>query len=180
MNKFDLSHAYHFREHAFIKHLVLKQYLQKLFMIVGQHQDELVYVDCFAGPWSAANDGKLEDTSIGIALETMQSCKTTLDRMRSYPIKFRALFIERDQSAFMCLQRFLSSSTPDGIKSDCLKGDFVELRTEILERCGKRAFVFFFIDPKGWKDIKPSILKPLLIRPNSEYLINWLFSDICG
>ena len=175
MNNCKLSDAYRSREHAYIKHLVLKQYLEKLFMIVGQHQNELIYVDCFAGPWLADKDGSLEDTSIYIALEAMQSCKKHLDKIRSYPVTCRALFIEKDPAAFNQLQAFLDDSTPKGIESACLKGDFIQLRQDILQWCGKKGFAFFFIDPKGWKEIKPSILKPLLKRPNSEFLINFMY-----
>jgi len=47
---------------------------------------------------------------------------------------------------------------------------------EILKWCGNRDFAFFFIDPKGWKNaIEIPTLAPLLRRPNSEYLINFMY-----
>jgi hypothetical protein len=38
------------REQTFIKHTLLKAYLERLFMIVGKYQESISYVDCFAGP----------------------------------------------------------------------------------------------------------------------------------
>ncbi len=39
------------KEQAFIKHNLLKSYLERLFMIVGRYEEKILYVDCFAGPW---------------------------------------------------------------------------------------------------------------------------------
>ena len=50
------------------------------------------------------------------------------------------------------------------------------MRDEILSWCWKQDFTFFFIDPKGWKNVvEISTLKPLLKRPNSEFLINFMY-----
>jgi hypothetical protein len=57
-------------------------------------------------------------------------------------------------------------------------GDFVDLRGEILKWCGANAFVFFFVDPKGWKDIVIETMQPLLKRPRSEFLINFAYNFI--
>jgi len=53
----DVPAAYEGREHAFIKHQLLRAYLEKLFLIIGMSSTrigitEICYVDCFAGPWS--------------------------------------------------------------------------------------------------------------------------------
>ena len=39
------------REQAFIKHTLLRSYLERLFMIIGHRERVISYVDCFAGPW---------------------------------------------------------------------------------------------------------------------------------
>jgi len=53
------------------------------------------------------------------------------------------------------------------------------LRYDILEWCGNDDFTFFFIDPKGWKDVAEiDTLRPLLQRKRSEYLINFMFDFI--
>ncbi len=166
----EFSEAYFLREHAFIKHTILKLYLERLFMIVGQTNDELIYVDCFSGPW-LSDDCEMKDTSIGITLQEMARCKTQLDRIRTFPVTCRALFIEKNDAAFNKLQNYLSASAPDGIDACCLHGDFVELRDDILKWCGRHGFAFFFIDPKGWKQVQPSILKPLLTISCTNLLI---------
>lgn len=38
------------REQAYLKHTILRTYLQRLFMIVGRGKETVInYVDCFAG-----------------------------------------------------------------------------------------------------------------------------------
>jgi hypothetical protein len=57
-----------------------------------------------------------------------------------------------------------------------MKGEFIELRQDILSWCGVNDFAFFFIDPKGWKDsVEIPTLQPLLQRRNSEFLINFMY-----
>ena len=46
---FDLEN-YKGRSQAYIKHRLLEAYLKRLFMIIGQHEKVIRYVDCFAGP----------------------------------------------------------------------------------------------------------------------------------
>lgn len=55
--------AYIGKEQAYVKHAILKTYLQRLFMIVGQGKGPVInYVDCFAGPWQE-EDQNLSNTS---------------------------------------------------------------------------------------------------------------------
>src|SRR5207249_5313442 len=37
---------------------------------------------------------------------------------------------------------------------------------------------FFFIDPTGWKDVGVGVLQPLLQRPRSEFLINFMYDFV--
>jgi hypothetical protein len=76
----EIPKNYHGREQAFVKHQLLKTYLLRLFMIIGQHQNNIRYVDCFSGPWQEENDD-LQDTSIGIALKIIQKCQEALRKM---------------------------------------------------------------------------------------------------
>jgi len=43
--------SYRGREQAYVKHQLLRTYLERLFMIIGQYQSCIRYVDCFSGPW---------------------------------------------------------------------------------------------------------------------------------
>lgn len=143
-------------------------------MIIGQHQSRICYVDCFAGPWQEGSSD-LKDTSIAISLEIMKKCRAGLLKLGK-DVKFRALFIENDKRAFAKLDSFLKKQYDDYIQIKAFNGGFFDLRADILQWCGADDFVFFFIDPTGWKDVVeiPS-LQPLLQRRNSEYLINFMF-----
>lgn len=164
------------REQALIKHQLLETYLFKLFMIIGQHQPTISYVDCFAGPWQESSDD-LSDTSIGRALSTMKKCHDSL-RSMGHNVKFRALFVEKDPTAYRRLKAYLESLDTN-VDTASLHGDFFGVREKILKWCGPEGFTFFFVDPLGWKNIvEVPTLEPFLQRPNSEFLINFMFEFI--
>ncbi len=173
--------GYDGREQAWIKHQLLASYLERLLMIVGMGgrrsgEIEICYVDCFAGPWGDGTDD-LAGTSIAISLKTMESCRKVLRGFR-VQATMRALYIERDPQAFGKLKAYLERACPSGVQADCLQGDFVDLRDAILSWCGRRAFTFFFVDPKGWKSVGVECLQPLLARPGSEVLVNFMYDFI--
>ncbi|BCO29469.1 hypothetical protein MIZ03_4392 [Rhodoferax lithotrophicus] len=169
------------REQALVKHKLLESYLEKLILIIGmsakrQRSVEIGYVDCFAGPWGDESES-MASTSIAISLQTMDSCRKKLLSL-GVQANIRALYIEKNLSAFKRLSTYLQSSTPECVSSKCLQGDFLNLRDDILTWCGRESFVFFFIDPKGWKDVGVDHLRPLLQRPKSEFLINFIYDFI--
>lgn len=164
-----------------MKHKLLESYLEKLILIIGmsakrQRSVEIGYVDCFAGPWGDESES-MASTSIAISLQTMDSCRKKLLSL-GVQANIRALYIEKNLSAFKRLSTYLQSSTPECVSSKCLQGDFLNLRDDILTWCGRESFVFFFIDPKGWKDVGVDHLRPLLQRPKSEFLINFIYDFI--
>lgn len=170
--------SYKGREQAFVKHALLRMYLERLFMIVGQqHAKRICFVDCFAGPWHEG-EASLEDTSIAISLKIMHACRRSFKSRNWIPPEFRALFIEKDPAAFTRLENFLASKHFAGIQTDAFRGEFTPLRTQILDWCGEHDFAFFFVDPTGWKDVGVSTLRPLLIRPNSEFLITFMYNFV--
>lgn len=180
-NRAVVPEAYQGREQAYIKHELLKNYLEKLFLIIGMGSGrlgitELCYVDCFAGPWSAENES-LSDTSIGVSLRILDKCQKELNA-RGVKLRFRAIYIEKDNDTFARLEKFLSERTPAGIDAQAKHGDFVALREQILSWCGTGTFAFFFIDPTGWKEVAISVLKPLLQRRQSEFLINFMYDFV--
>jgi three-Cys-motif partner protein len=173
--------AYDGREQAFIKHELLKGYMEKLFFIVGGAarkvgRIELQYVDCFAGPWGDDSDD-LKSTSIAISLHTLDVVRQKLGR-NGVSATIRALYIEKEPGPFARLQAYLTDNTPSNIHSEAWNGDFVAKRADVLQWAGKTAFTFFFIDPMGWKDVGIGTLKPLLERPHSEFLINFMYDFV--
>ncbi|MBP7780140.1 MAG: three-Cys-motif partner protein TcmP [Burkholderiaceae bacterium] len=169
------------RQQAWIKHQLLENYLEKLLLIIGMAaripgKVEICYVDCFAGPWGDDSE-QMEGTSIAISMRTMAMCKQKLAKL-GVDATMRALFIELDKRAFGRLSDYLLKATPAGVEAQCKEGDFLALRQDILSWCGNTAFAFFFIDPKGWKTVGVPNLRPLLARPHSEFLINFMYDFI--
>jgi three-Cys-motif partner protein len=169
------------REQAYVKHELFKGYMEKLFFIVGGSarsggRIELRYVDCFAGPWGDDSDD-LKGTSIAISLHTLDVVRQKLGR-NGVSATIHALYIEKDHARFGKLQTYLRENNPSGIHAEAWHGDFVAKRAELLQWVGKDAFTFFFVDPKGWKDVGVGVLKPLLERPRSEFLINFMYDFV--
>lgn len=172
---------YEGREQALVKHALLKGYLEKLVLIIGMgakqaRKAEICFVDCFAGPWGSQGE-QFEGTSISLSLKTLEDCKAKLASL-GVDATMRAFYVEKDPNAFGRLKAFLYSPAFPGVERDCRNGDFVDLRSDLLQWCGRDAFVFFFVDPKGWKDILVENMRPLLARPRSEFLINFAYNFI--
>lgn len=170
----EIPAHYKGREQAYFKHRLLEAYLERLFMIVGHHQRTICYVDCFAGPWQS-QDEAMDDTSIGISLKIINKCREGL-RGLGRNVQFKALYIEEKSRSFKRLKGFLEDRPDDGTVTHALHGQFHKLIDDILAWCDNGSFVFFFIDPTGWKNVvELPILDPLLRRPNSEFLINVMY-----
>ncbi|NKB76685.1 MAG: three-Cys-motif partner protein TcmP [Gammaproteobacteria bacterium] len=175
MGKEGLPDDYIGREQAYIKHKILESYLKRLFMIVGRSKADVInFVDCFAGPWQEG-DKFLADTSIGIALKQMESCKKQLDATFGRNVKFRALFIEKEEKPYTRLKTFLSENHYPTIVAECIHGEYAKSSEEIVNWC-KEGFTFFFVDPKGWLNV--SDLRPFLAIRNSEFLVNLMYDFI--
>lgn len=165
---------YRGKEQMYFKHQLLSAYLERLFMIVGHHQRTICYVDCFAGPWQA-RDEALEDTSIATSLNIIRKCREGLLKFE-HDVKFKAIFVEKDAAAYSRLKAYLENRAEPGIETISLNGEFLHLRQKLLDLCGHDSFAFFFVDPTGWKEaVELATLEPLLRRPNTELLINFMY-----
>jgi three-Cys-motif partner protein len=165
------------KDAEYIKKELLRAYLEPLFMIMGQQEPRICFIDCSSGPW---RKGGLDpgDTSIGISLDIIEKCHNDLLEKFRRNVHFRALFIQGDKEAFEGLETFLKSDAWSGVDAHCLKGDFPDLRDRILSWCGDGDFCFFLVDPASWKDAAVPTLQPLLARPRSEFLIEFTFDSI--
>lgn len=172
----EIDAAYRGREHSLIKHKLLSGYLEKLLLIVGTTGTrEITYVDCFAGPWGPEGES-MDGTSIAISLNILKGVRDTLESKHGIAgLRFRAVYVEKAKRRYQRLADYLTKNAPSGIECHALCGDYSELQDEILRLCGG-GFAFFFIDPKGWKDVTIPKLRKLAARPRSEFLINFMYA----
>ncbi|SFK29126.1 three-Cys-motif partner protein TcmP [Falsiroseomonas stagni] len=161
------------REQAYIKHYLLRNYFSRLIHKVAGAFQEFTYVDGFSGPWQSSSD-TFSDTSFGIALEEMRKAKQAWAN-HGHHIRMRALLVEKNAQAFAKLTE-VPERYPD-IEITPLRGDFVTLVPALMNSLSFSTFTFLFIDPKGW-GINTSEIVPLLRRPNTEILFNFMFDFI--
>lgn len=164
---------YEGREQSYVKHVFLESYLEALAHKIASWYPHLVYIDGFAGPWQSANE-KFEDTSFGIALNALRQAKASW-KEKQRDVRMSAFLVERDPSAYEKLAG-MRSRYPD-ITIETYNADFLTVLPTILTDIPKDAFAFFLVDPKGWR-IPLKALGPLLARPSSEVIFNFMFDFI--
>jgi three-Cys-motif partner protein len=161
------------REQSYVKHVFLESYLEALVHKTASVYPHIVYVDGFAGPWQSVSE-KFEDTSFGIALNALRQAKDSW-RKKQRKVHMSAFLVENDPAAYRQLAS-ISSRYPD-VTIRTYNDDFLAVLPSILKDVPDEAFAFFLIDPKGWR-IPLCALKPLLARPCSEVIFNFMFDFI--
>lgn len=86
-----------------------------------------------------------------------------------------AYLVERDANAYKKLAQIIGKYPDVAIKT--YEADFLSVMPDILKEISTDAFAFFLIDPKGW-GIPLKSLAPLLTRPKSEVIFNFMFDFI--
>jgi hypothetical protein len=86
-----------------------------------------------------------------------------------------AFLVERDPEAHKKLAQVLARYPDISIKT--YSADFLTVLSTILNDIPADAFAFFLIDPKGWR-IPLNAFAPMLARPNSEVIFNFMFDFI--
>ncbi|KAK0332221.1 hypothetical protein LTR94_025766, partial [Friedmanniomyces endolithicus] len=161
------------REQAYVKHFLLGEYLEIFAHKIGSAYPEIAYVDGFSGPWQNTGEA-FEDTSFGIALAALTRAKATWKGL-GRDLKVSAYLVEKNPAAYANLQS-VRTLFP-GVEIKTYPGSFIERAPELLKDIPARAFAFLFIDPKGWA-IDMQRIAPLLKRPNSEVVFNFMFDFI--
>lgn len=164
------NECYHGREQSQVKHRVLERYLQAFAPIIGSRYDEIVYVDCMAGPWEA-RDKLLADTSFHTAISVFRDCK-----QRSRCKNVRILLIENDPERFAQLEEYGRSIVDMEVVTK--QWDFCEHVEDVVKfaRKSRNSFPFFFLDPTGWIEVRPDLIAPILRINPGEVLINFMSS----
>jgi three-Cys-motif partner protein len=163
---------YEGREQSYVKHTFLERYLEALVHKTASRYPHIVYVDGYAGPWQSANE-RFQDTSFGIALNALRQAKESWKATRT--VRMSAYLVERDATAYAKLAK-VPGQFPDVVVKTYW-GDFLTALPAILKDIPADAFAFFLIDPKGWR-IPLRALEPMLARPNSEVIFNFMFDFI--
>ncbi len=161
-------------EQTYLKHFFLERYLETVAFHIGYTYREFVYVDCFSGPWKAA-DEQLADTSIRIALDKLNYVRDGLAAQKRNA-NIRAIFVEKDPMAFRALETTLSLHG-GAVETMALSGTFEENILTILKAVGT-TFAFFFIDPKGWTGFAMDSITPVLRHQPGEVMVNFMYDFI--
>jgi len=161
------------REQSYVKHVFLERYLERLVHKTASVYPHIIYVDGFAGPWQSASE-RFEDTSFGVALNALRRAKASWKK-RGRNVKMSAILVERDAEAYKQLARVPAKYPDIAIKTH--PADFLAVLPDILKDIPADAFAFFLIDPKGWR-IPLNTLAPMLARPKSEVIFNFMFDFI--
>ena len=148
-----------------IKLRILEKYLRAYLNKRGSANPTLYYVDGFAGTGHYGDeDSELKEGSPVLLAKLAQEIA---DSGKAY--RLVCINVELDPENFKKLQRALSSFDPELVQARA--GAFDTLLPDILRETGTSPAVFF-LDPFGPSPIKLPDLQPLLIRSDTEFLVN--------
>lgn len=164
-----ISEHYQGKEQTYVKHFVLKHYLERVAYNIFSFSNDFVYVDGFSGPWKSESEN-YEDTSFKIAIDKLRAIRDGLNNDRNRQVKFRCLFVEKDNVAFEELQKSVEQIKDIDIK--LINGSFEDNISEICNFI-RRSFSLVFIDATGWTGFDIIKITPLLIL-KGEVLINFM------
>lgn len=162
------------REQTLVKHIILKNYLERFAIIVGSHWDTLTYVDCFSGPWKVKSE-KFEDSSFAIALEQLRKARDIHKKRTGKTLKLRCFFLEKTPSAYAKLKQFADQQDDVIIETKNKKlENAIQDILRFVQEGGPTSFHFLFIDPTGWSGFEMETIAPLLRLNTGEVLINFM------
>lgn len=164
-------------DHTAGKHLVLREYLNGWFPILGRWNSRIVFIDGFSGPGEYQNG---EPGSPLIALECVEQHKAA---GRIGQTEVVCIFIEADHERAANLRGLLNGRDfSDAIKIDIREGTFGDHLGDMLdyidEQKVKLAPAFVMIDPFGVKDSSMALIERILANEKSECLISFMYEPI--
>jgi three-Cys-motif partner protein len=105
----ELPESYRGREQTYIKHLILRHYLERVARNILWSQREFVFVDGFSGPW-ASKSQTYEDTSFGIAMRRLRRVRDDLKETHNRQRSVRCIFVEKGTRAFARLSEAVKAA----------------------------------------------------------------------
>ena len=166
----EVPPEYHGREQTYMKHRVLKLYLEGWAMKLGSFQERIWFVDCFAGPWKS-RAGDRFDTSFAIWLRALYEAAAVWSEKRD--VEPAAVFVEKERASFEALEVYAQHHR-GRIEAHTLQGSFGAQVPRIQELIGHDA-AFLFVDPTGWKGTGMRLIAPLArerhrdVRPHQPF-----------
>lgn len=164
------------REQSWVKHFVLRKYLERFGPIIGFGRPSITYVDGFSGPWNIQSDQK-SDSSFSIALSELRKARDTHAK-RGKELRLRCVFLEQDRKRFAELKKFVDQVSDADVLP--INSGFEEAIPAVIHFLDKDSdtFPFIFIDPTGWTGFGMQSIAPLLKRKPCEVLINFMLDFI--
>lgn len=164
--------------HTLGKHLVLRNYLNAWFPILGQTNQRILIIDGFAGP-GQYQDG--EDGSPMIALKALADHRAK--NLISSEVVF--MFIEENLERANYLKKLTSSSNlclPAKCSVNVINGVFDETMTQVLNQLDAQAKrlapAFVMLDPFGVSGTPMSVIQRILRNSKSEVYISFMYEAI--
>ena len=169
---------YRDREQTYVKHVILRTYLERFAHIIGSWADSITYVDCFSGPWQTKSE-EFRDTSFGIAIDELRKARQHIVKSTGRQVALRCFFVESDKSSFERLDAFRQRNTDIEIRLAHSKFEAAlsQIQSFIQEPSGKK-FAFILVDPKGWDGFSMSAMADLLRLQFVEVVVNFMTSFI--
>ena len=167
--------GYKGREHSYVKHQFLTQYLQSAaYKILQGRSPVFNYVDAFAGPWQYTEGSELSDTSFHRAVQRLETVRSDLERRGIENLSVRPFFCEKRKRAVEQLREYAKQHS--SLRIRVYGGKFEDNLHAIEEAC-REGFTFTFIDPTGW-NIASDVVFDFLVRLNGEFLLNFMAEPI--
>lgn len=176
MPKVDLTN-YRGREHAYIKHYLLAEYLPRWVYKTGSKWDPLVFIDGFAGPWGS-KDEEFTDASFGIAIRALNEAISALATINRH-VRGLCIFVEKEPQPFAKLDAFARKHSSESVRAVAFNGRFVDKIHEIeksIAAAGNAPFKLVFLDQKGWAAAPMDKLKKFVGSRSCELLFNVMTS----
>ncbi|MCA9681233.1 MAG: three-Cys-motif partner protein TcmP [Myxococcales bacterium] len=171
----EIPPEYHGREQSFLKHRVLKQYVESWAHKRGSVAKRLWYVDVFSGPWQSRTTD-LRDTSICIGLDALESAAESWRDMEDRDIELGAIFVEKRPQAYRRLCTYLQNRDSP-VHTHPFLGEFGERVSDVQQLIGDDD-AFIFIDPTGFKGVEMRFISPLVAPRYRDTIINVMYNDI--
>lgn len=167
------------KEHTFLKHLILKEYLEGWSHKMASRSKyvgrlTLFYVDCFSGPWKSSSE-QHSDTSIYIALRALNEAHKLWVKS-GYNIETNAIFVEKNKKSFDELEQLVSKEKHD-VQVFTFLGEFGSYVQHIQNIVSDNP-ALLFVDPTGWKGASMKYIAPLTNSRFRDVIINVMFDHI--